>query len=284
MADDFPRCPQDVCNSLPATLAKQCHDSGYGPDHPVAVVVDKTTICHCSCSDAVGESVAPATGIIVDEVPLGTNSCGWMECEFDPLVIKLCQGQPAGRSVILHSGSPERCNCTCWGGPLAPYQVMGSKGKFMALDQLPVGGFVAACGLDLKWYNVPVGYASRPRQAAPQKGIHIKIGEIEMLVPRTHIFLTLQNRLIAAHQLIKRILLMGADGEGVVIDEIEEVETSSIYQFIATSEEAPLEDLRYHLLNSQGVVSADYAVQRAFEEQELPVSRLAFGYRDTTTD
>jgi len=283
MANDFPRCPEEVCTSLPASLAQQCKDSGFPPNHPVAVVLDETTICQCSCGQAAGPERESAL-VGKDAELQGVPDCPWMECEFDPIAIKACQGMPEGTPVVLHSKTPEQCRCACWGGPLAPCKIQNGEGQFVALDELPAGSFVAACGLDLEWFNVLLRYATRPRQVAPQDGIRLVTAEADMVVPRTHIFVTLQYRLIPAHKLREEIVLLAPDGKGVPIVEIEEVETKSTYQFVATSEETPLEDLRYHLLNSQGVVSGDYAVQRAYEERALPKSRLAYRYPDNDED
>lgn len=282
MANEFPKCAPEVCAALPASLAVQCKDSGFPPDHPVAVVRGETDICQCTCGDAAGpERIAFETG---EAIAIGVPDCPWMECEFAPVTVEACQGLPPGTPLVLHSGTTEKCRCSCWGGELAPYKVLDGEGAFVALDQLPAGGFVAACGRDLKWVNVPVRYASRPRQSTPQAAVRVAFFGTELVVPRTHIFLTLQYRLIPAYQLNTKLLLLGADGNGVAIEAIEKLETKSVFQFVATSEGAPPDDLRYHLLNSQGIVSGDYAVQRAYEKRELPPSRLAFSYPSGNDD
>lgn len=283
MSNDFQKCPPEVCASLPASLAQQCKDSGFGPDHPVAVVIDKNTVCQCSCGDAVGAERADYE-VETGETGNGIPDCPYIECEFDPVTIEACQGLPPGTSVILHSGGTDKCRCSCWGGKLAPYKVKNADGDFVALDDIPAGSFVAAAGRDLDWMNVPVRYATRPRQMTPQRAIRLKTIEGEMVVPRTHIFVTLQFRLIPAHRLTDKLVLLAPDGKGIPIEEIEEFETNSVFQFIATSNETPPENLRYHLLNSQGVVSGDYAVQRAYEARELPSARLAYPYPPSDED
>lgn len=276
MANDFSDCTKDVCQKLQADISAICKSQDWPPNYPVMVYQMDGHWCYCHCgatsAGAATEAASPAVA-----PPIGP--CDWVDCEFNPQVIKGCQDVPAGTPIIMRKDGHLSCRCLCWDGELAPYTIANGEGQYTALDQLPVGSFVKACGLDLVWYSVLVRNASRPRQKVPQQGVKLVINGTAMVVPGSHMFLTYQKKLILANQIDAMIALMGTHGKPVGIDEIEPMpEAPYAYQFIATAEEKLPKDMAYHLLDTAGVVTCDSVVVEAYQKREIPSSLLAFPY------
>ncbi len=261
----LPDCPDATCQQLAAHIGQLCKERSWPPDQPVIVESSPGHWCYCYCRDCEG----------TDALGAPVHPCDWATCQFDPKVVKGCQDVPSGTPILFR---PKNCRCLCWDGVLAPYKVKNGDGQYVALDRLAAGTFVTAAGLDLYWYKVMVRYAARPRQAFPQRGIRITTGGSQLVVPTIHMFLTYQQKLILADQMEPRIALMGIDGTPVGVTTIEEIETELVYQFVATAQDVPQKDLQYHLLDAEGVVVGDYAIEDAYQKHQLPPSLLAFPY------
>lgn len=272
--NDFPDCKPEICTSHSITIQQWCKEH---PDAPVIVESAPGKWCYCYCS---GKHETADIGI--QESPAAPGPCEWVRCQFDPQLIKACQDVDPGTPVLLRKEGHLFCRCLCWDGELAPYEIKNGDGQYVPLNTLPAGGFVLACGMDLDWEKMIIRYATRPRQITPHKGIKISVNDTELIVPTSHMFLTYQKKLILAHQLNERFAMMGETGKPVGIDKIESVETNLIYQFISTAEEIPDKNLSYHLLATAGIITCDYAIQKAYENHELPASILAFPYEKQT--
>jgi hypothetical protein len=272
MSNDFSDCTKDICQADQARINQICKQQSWPVNYPIMVYQPGGHWCYCHCSDSTSIQENAVTA-----PPIGP--CDWVDCEFNPQVIKGCQDVPAGTPIIMRKDGHLSCRCLCWDGELAPYTIANGEGQYTALDQLPVGSFVRACGLDLVWYSVLLRNASRPRQKVPQQGVKLVIDGTSMVVPGSHMFLTYQKKLILANQIDATIALMGTKGKPVGIDEIEPMpEAPYAYQFIATTEEKLPKDLAYHLLDTAGVVTCDNVVVEAYQKREIPASLLAFPY------
>ena len=241
----------------------------------VLVSVGRDSWCACDCPTTVR---AAASGLEprADRAnpPVAVEKCSSSFCNTSPALPLMCQGFERGQPVLIQNNEGEFCNCACWGGAPAPYRIADGDG----LDQIPVGTFVQACGMGLNWLSVPLRLSELPLQAYPQPAVQVVSGSIELMVPRTHLFLTYQKKLIPAKKLNRRIALMGPDGAPVSLDKVARIETDRTFQFVSTMNAVPNADLDYHLLNSDGIISADYAVQKAYQQHELPGHLIALGY------
>lgn len=263
-----PNCTAERC--IEPDVIAYCKDATVPTQY--LVYEGKDSWCYCDCKSAL--ATLTSEGISTDAV----KKCSSAECTTNPAMPLLCQGYDRGQTVLIQSKSGKFCNCACWGGAPAPYRIANGDGEQRSLHNIPVGSFVAACGLDLGWINVPLRYAALPVQAYPQPAVRIKIGEAQMVVPTSHLFLTAHRKLIPAKRMLDSIALMGADGSPVSIDEVKPFETDRAFQFAATWDAEPPENLDYHLFNSEGVISADYAVQKSYQEKSLPEELIVFGY------
>lgn len=254
----------------------------YCKDNPgakqVLVYLPPDSWCFCDCASALAVKPEARGDGEAGKEAQGTSPCASSDCNTDPRLIEMCQGLPPGQPTLIRDKEGKLCTCECWGGALAPYQIANAEGDYVSLDEIPVGTFVKACGLDIEWVEMMVRYAGRPMQNSPQDAIQVTIGEATLVVPTSHLFLTYQKKLILAEKMIDSIALMGSDGSPVPVDKVEAISTKNAFQFIATVDGKPPKNLAYHLLDSEGVVSADYAVQQAYQKQELPEALLAFAY------
>lgn len=265
-------CAGDTCARFHAEIGRLCHDMGWPPDQPVLVAQPDGSTCACTCGGAARAAGGERPG------PPGVGPCHDTACYLEPRMVEMCQEFPAGQAIILNEGSGAYCFCYCWGGALVPYTIANGEGEQVALDAIPVGGFVMAAGLELQWSRMLLRWASRPWQAAPQQAYQITVLGTTMQVPGTHMFLTAQKKLILARQMVSAIALMAPDGSPVAVEKIEAVSIHGSFQLVATADVDPGADLLWHLLNSQGVVSADYAVEKAYQQRRLPRRLLAFPY------
>ncbi|EHK55645.1 hypothetical protein [Allomesorhizobium alhagi] len=278
MADNkFPNCTQAVCSQVQNEINEICKDPSFPPGTPI-VVSNATTggYCYCYCGGQ-PELLSPTAAAPADGPPI-IEPCGIAICNYDPQILKACAHAAPGTPVLRTGHDHQQCKCYCWDGELAPYQVRDGNGQYVELDALPVGGFVMAAGLALAWYKVLVRQASRPAQNVPQPAVEIVIGDVTMVVPPSHLFVTFEKKLITAAQLDPRIVLMGTDKKPIAVDQVTPGDQSYAFQLIETSHDVPPADLSYHLLDTHGIVTCDNAVRQAYLDQRLPASLLAFPY------
>jgi len=266
-----PPCPSEICDRYRAEINRLCRETGWPPGQPVLVAQPDGSTCACTCGGAAeaGDDRPGGPGI---------GACHDTACYLEPQMVDLCQDFPPGQAVILEEGVGTYCFCYCWGGAPVPYTVADGSGVQVPLHTIPVGGFVMAAGLGLEWKRMLLRWASRPYQAAPQQAYEITVLGTTMQVPGSHLFLTAQEKLILARQLDPAIALMAPDGTPVAVEKIEVVSIHGSFQLAATADVDPGADLLWHLLNSQGVVSGDHAVEKAYQERRLPRRLLAFPY------
>jgi len=181
-------------------------------------------------------------------------------------------GWPIGHLVLVCDFSTGACcNCTCscfaWGTKIAI-----PDDNVKNIQDFIVGDKVLACGPDLKWETSTVefshGTGANSRQPLMQ---HLIYGEDrqELIVTMDHLFLMPEGKLKRADKLIiGQDFLVSPEGLKVAIHSIEVGLYIGGVHHIATSVGKPT-SLDGHLLSSQGVVSADYAVQTYYEHGEL---------------
>lgn len=278
MADKFQNCPQSLCQQYAPQIMQICKDTSFPPGTPILVTNPaEGGWCYCYCGGP--PQVLDHAAIGAEPQPLAIEPCGIAVCNYDPKILQACAGLPPGTPVLRTGHDHQQCKCYCWDGELAPYRVRDGSGQYVALDALPVGGFVTAAGLDLAWLNVLVRAASRPAQSIPQPAVEIVIDATNtVVVPASHLFLTFTKKLITAAQLDPRIALMGADKKPVAVERAALSDQNYVFQFIETSHGLLTDDLTYHLLDMHGIVTTDDAVRQAYLAKTLPPSLLAFPY------
>jgi hypothetical protein len=175
------------------------------------------------------------------------------------------------------------CNCTCscfaWGT-----EILIPDNKFKVIQDFKIGDPVMVCGPDLKWETRKVEYSHGTDQYGRQPMmLHMIYGEDkkEIIITMDHLFLVPEGKLKRADKLIVgKDFLVSPDGQKVEIVSIEVGAYQGGVHHIATSVDKP-QSLDGHLLASQGIVSADFAVQTHYQHGELdPEKFLVKGHED----
>jgi hypothetical protein len=158
------------------------------------------------------------------------------------------------------------CNCTCsclaYGTPVAIPS--GTK----AIQTIALGDQVLAADTNFQWTPMPVEFSdgTGPDSVQPQM-VFVTYGQPEqtIIVTLDHTFLQAGGKLIRANMLIVGDSLLGPGGEEVKILNIQVKNYVGGVWNIATSHEQPT-SLNGHLINTQGVISGDYAVQLFYDD------------------
>jgi hypothetical protein len=166
------------------------------------------------------------------------------------------------------------CCCSCFAYD-TPIEV--TPGEFALVQNIETGDTVLAAGLDLDW---------RPKQVEMATGWYSETKLVTMyyvryefpdgpesqrdiLVTADHLFLMASNRLKAVQDLVPGDRIRRADGQEA---EVTFVAVGSYVGGIRSLQMGEFDGLNLdgHLLNANGIVSADYAVQVYYASEHLP--------------
>lgn len=154
-----------------------------------------------------------------------------------------------------------KCYCACSGLALNTPIAVGQD-RYQAVQELRVGDTVLAAGPSLRWESKEVlfseGTTGNPRQPF---SVFLAYGERSLIVTADHLFLLADGRLRRADRLSTDDCLVSPDGAPVAITSVHIGDFYGGFHHIATSKTPPGPSLDGHLLDTNGVVSADYAVQ-----------------------
>lgn len=187
------------------------------------------------------------------------------------------EGWPVGHLVMIcDPKTGECCNCKCsclaWGT-----EILIPDDKVKVIQDFVTGDPVMACGPDLKWEQKTVLFSDGTTAYSRQPMmLHVVYGKEnqELVVTMDHLFLVPGGKLKRADKLIAgQDFLISPEGEKVEIHSIAVGMYQGGVHHIATSTGKP-ESLDGHLLDSQGVVSADYAVQVYYQHGELDADKF----------
>lgn len=202
---------------------------------------------------------------------MAIRQCSQAHCSIaDPEIYEVCvQNElPAGYPVLTKDeNGPCTCSCSClaFGTPI---QI--GEATFEAVEDIKVGDSVMACGKDLTWQKQKVEFSQGTTGASRQK-YTVLVGFLEKLMAVTsdHVFLMADGTLKAADRLVKGDKLTAPNGSPVDISSVHIGEYTAGFHHIATEKALPDSNLNGHLLNTNGVVSADYIVQISMRSGEL---------------
>ncbi|WP_147289007.1 hypothetical protein [Nocardia mexicana] len=154
-----------------------------------------------------------------------------------------------------------QCPCSCLAfGTL----VQEGGGSFKAIETYEVGDEVMAAGKSLDFKSQRVVFSAGSTGASREKNAVVVVyGDTAIVTTGDHLFLMHPDRTLKrADRLTTSDSLVAATGEGVAIKGVHVGDyLSGFHHVAATSREEPDENLDGHLLNTNGVVSADYNVQ-----------------------
>jgi hypothetical protein len=200
--------------------------------------------------------------------------CSQAHCsKADPEIYEVCvqNGLPAGYPVLTKDeNGPCTCSCSClaFGTP-----VQIDAAEYEAIEQIRVGDEVLAAGKDLQWSKQRVEFSQGTTGASRQPyTVLITYLDTAMAVTSDHVFLMANKMLKTADHLTVDDELLAPDGLPVPIKSVHIGDYTAGFHHIATKKALPNADLSGHLLNTNGVVSADYIVQIAMRSGELSTS------------
>ncbi|WP_326686526.1 MULTISPECIES: Hint domain-containing protein [unclassified Streptomyces] len=173
------------------------------------------------------------------------------------------EGWPINHPVLTRDNiGPCYCSCSCLAfGTM----VEDGTGGFKAIENYAVGDEIMASGTGLSWTSKPVVFSGGTTGASRQKfTVLVLYGETALAVTSDHLFLLAgdEHTLKRADRLSPDDVLISPSGEPVSVTAVHIGDYLAGFHHVAASDkEAPPEDLEGHLLNTNGVVSADYVVQ-----------------------
>lgn len=157
------------------------------------------------------------------------------------------------------------CSCLAFGTP-----VQTEASAYKAIQEFAVGDTVLACGLDLHWSTKKVQFSNGTAAASRQKYTVLTVyGETAIATTSDHIFVLKNKRLKRADRLAPGDELLTPDGGSVTVSSVHIGDYVAGFHHIATDIEVPGSDLKGHLINTNGVVSGDYAVQLYARDNSL---------------
>jgi hypothetical protein len=152
-----------------------------------------------------------------------------------------------------------------------------SASDFQAIERIAVGDNVLTAGKSLKWETKTVVFSQGTTGASRQKyTVLVTYEDTALAVTSDHLFLLYGGNLITADRLTVKDQLVAPDGNPVKIKSVHIGDYTAGFHHIATSKtlEDPVE-LTGHLLNTNGVVSGDYALQLLYRHDDMRTSFVA---------
>jgi hypothetical protein len=167
---------------------------------------------------------------------------------------------PIGKAIIaLDELGP--CLCYCYS--LASGTLIESgTGELRPIETYEKGDEVMTAGRSLAWApNAVVMSATSCGAGRHSFVILVTYRDTALAVTSDHLFLMANRSLKRADRLAPGDVLVSPRGEPVPISGVHIGDYLAGFHHVATSKEPPAPDLDGHLLNTNGIVSADYTVQ-----------------------
>ncbi|MFI6497990.1 M48 family metalloprotease [Nonomuraea typhae] len=143
-------------------------------------------------------------------------------------------------------------------------------GLFKAIETFSIGDEVLAAGVDLNWSAKPVVFSSGTTVASLQRfTVLVVYQNTAIAVTSDHLFLLEDRTLKRADRLAPTDVLVSPQGEAVPITSVHVGDYYAGFHHIATSLDSPDTNLDGRLLNTNGVISADYVVQLRARSEDV---------------
>lgn len=191
----------------------------------------------------------------------------------DNEINEICKGEgwPVGHPVLTRDANgPCTCTCSCLalGTP-----VKLPDGSYDPIESFAVGDSVATCGVGLAWGTSTVVFSQGTAGVSRQPySVFIGYGGRSIVVTSDHLFLATTRQLVRADRLAPADTLMAPDGTAVQLETVAIGLFEGGFHHIATSVNAPGPDLDGRLLDTNGLISADYSTQLHARSGELDAS------------
>ena len=206
---------------------------------------------------------------------MALRNCEGSHCSaVDAEINAVCkqEGWAVGHPVITRDSKGVcQCHCSCLA---LDTPVQAGDETYRAIQDFKVGDPVLAAGANLKWVVKEVEFSDGTTGDSVQPyTIFVEYGERSLIVTADHLFLMPNGKLKRADRLSTSDELVSPDGDEIQIRSVSMGTFYGGFHHIATTTEQP-KNLDGHLLNTNGVVTADYALQLFYRTGELDVSML----------
>lgn len=202
------------------------------------------------------------------------RQCSSAHCSgADAEINEICkqEGWPVNHPVLTRDAQgPCICSCSCLAHD-TPVQIAAN--AFKAIQYFQLGDSVLAAGKTLEWKEHKVVFSQGTTGASRQKfTVLVTYSDTFLVVTSDHLFVLANGKLKPASKLNTEDKLVTPDGRAVTIKALHIGDYTGGFHHIATSKSEPNENLDGHLLNTNGVVSGDYAVQLFYRVGDLKAS------------
>ncbi len=166
------------------------------------------------------------------------------------------------------------CCCSCY---TLNTPIEATKGEFVLIQNINAGDSILTAGLDLNWEPGIVKDRSGAINISMVPGLYLVKYEMpgeekprDILVTPDHLFLMYSSKTLKKVQhLIPGNKLMTSDGNAASVTFVAHGEYETSIQSINMKEKFNGKNLTGHLLNANGIVSTDYAVQAYYETNNI---------------
>jgi len=140
--------------------------------------------------------------------------------------------------------------------------VCDDAGMFRHIEEISTADDLATCGLDFEWTPRSVAFvASTPVFSSQPAAILVMYLHTAIVVPRSHLFILPDGKMLRADRVFPGLELKAAHGAPIEISGVHVGPYLGSYVRIAMELDRPILDLKNRLLNTNGIISADYSVQ-----------------------
>ena len=204
-------------------------------------------------------------------------------------------GLPVGEPFITNDpnfggpGVPGYCYCCC-SCFTADTPIEAKPDEFMFIQDINAGDTLLATGSDLKWTAAKVLDRSGGYDKSVMSGLYLVVykfadeeGVRQILVTPGHLFLTAtQKKLKPVQNLIPSDRLMRNDGQAADVLFVAPGEHNTAIHTLLMDGAFDGKNLDGHLVNANGLVTADFVVQMHFESENV-APNLAYAYSKDET-
>ncbi len=169
-------------------------------------------------------------------------------------------GWPVGKHVLVETASGY-CYCTC-SCLAAGSPVQATPTQMKTIETFTKDGPVMAADLNFQWTQLTVAEVAGTDQIGQPNTMFVRFEGGTLTVTADHLFLVNGKKLITADKLTLLDTLTGPQGNAVKIIELHTGDFFGSFHNVTTSSpNPPSSDPNGHLVNTNGVISGDYALQ-----------------------
>jgi hypothetical protein len=181
---------------------------------------------------------------------------------------------PVGHHVLVKGSDNKWCYCTCsclaFGSP-----VQATSTSTQQIQEFKLNSPVYATDLNFNWQQLNVADVIGTEQIGQPNTVFIAYDGGSLTVTADHLFLVGGKKLIAAQYLTNNDTLTSPSGAAVKITSVNQGDFFGSFHNVATSSTSdPKTNPNGHLINTNGVISGDYALQTQYLGNTIDPSLL----------